>query len=509
MGEYTQPLSNGNTVTLATWEGLQPPRHGESLLNAPWDADAKRSGLSFYDATAEYMRNTWAADHMPQATVSVGNQHVSLHFNAQTQSWHTPEALDIDHRVQWKEHLTNLGVDNKADALLAYNDVSNLRLLPSAVNRARDSADAVLGTHGQDSPQWQAWCKERFDFDPSAPRLTYDADGDLARRQQRTIQAPWTDSNTRSDLSFDKAVEGKWFDDALGQSFVQKVQVDHPTTGAKMEVPLFRCAATHQLVTRDAFDIDHQIAFESLLKVLPDHTNGNALTKANVLDAYNDTSNLRLVSRSANSSHKWELNDRHEFHESRKERPEQPGEFSGWKVGSEQMPGPERSQLDDAIQHYGQTRQHVAERTRQMEGSGVLAFQDPRAIGGPVAQLNEPTHPDYPAFKVVRDRIDQIDPQKLTLPTDEHRDNLAAFLTATAKQQGLPGIDHVEPGGKDGTRLFAVSGRLDDPANRSVSVEVTQGALTPVQHSTFAADQVAVTPQAQAQAQHVQNNKTI
>ncbi len=506
MGVHTEQLKNGKTVTLSSWEGTEPPEHGKALLSKDWDPDASRIGLKFYKPTEEYMRNEWAAAHMHPTKATLGNEHLMLFYHQQTKSWHTAEALDIDHKVQWKDHLKMLGVANMAEAQMGYNDVANLRLLPSAQNRARDSADKVVETHGEDSRQWRKWCSERFGFDPAQDRPAFDEENDLANRRPSTLAAEWTAKHTRKDLSFDTRVENKWFDHELKKSFAGEATVKRPEAPFDdMKVPLFRCAATQQLCTRDAFDIDHQIAFETLLKELPNHAVDGKLTKADVLDAYNETSNLRLVSRAANASHEWELTARGEYRDAEKETPELPGEFKGFIV-EKAMSATEHRQLMEAVKEYTERQHFKLGVWGQLKDSGVIDYQDPRANQGPVTQLSDFLHPDHARFAKVMNKIDALDPNREVLPTDAHRNNLAAALTMASLRGGLPGIDAVEPGGPDKNLLFAIH-NAKSPAEKHVNISVTEGAMTPMAYSTAMTDQIRL--QAQQNIAHNPQQPTL
>jgi hypothetical protein len=497
MGEQTHTLKSGKQVVLSDWQGLEPPDHGKALLSRDWDPDASRIGLKFYKATEEYMRNEWGAQHMHPTMGKVDGEPVLLYYHQQSDSWHTADALDIDHVTQWKDHLKNLQVGNMAEAQMAYNDVSNLRLLPAAINRARNAAENVVETHGLDSPQWAKWCQQRFGFDPNADRPEFDPEKDAAKRRPSTLEAEWTAKHTRKDLGFDARVEGKWFEHELGKALAGVAVVERPVPpGGPMEVPLFRCAASGQLCTRDAFDIDHQIAFETLLKVLPDHTLDGKLTKADVLDAYNETSNLRLVSRSANSSHEWELTEMGEYRDAEMEAPEKPREFRGFLVDGAMTPTEQRI-LQEAIVEFTARQHYKLEVWGDLKDKGIIDFKDPRAAQGVVTQLSDPSHPDHGAFAKVMQKIDELDPKREVLPTQEHRDNLAAALVMEARKGGLPDIQEVAKGGQDGELLFAVHGlQTGNPSH--VHVAVTVGAMTPMAYSTAMDDHLR-----QQQAQQV------
>ena len=83
-----------------------------------------------------------------QRALKVGGKGVVLFHSPETGQWHTTDALDIDHKTPWKEHLTKLDTKTMADAHMGYNDISNLRMLPSVFNRGRDSAENLLQKHG-------------------------------------------------------------------------------------------------------------------------------------------------------------------------------------------------------------------------------------------------------------------------------------------------------------------------------------------------------------------------
>lgn len=506
MGKYT--LQNGKDITLVdSWHNILRPEHGSKLLDRDWDPAAKRTGLAFYEATDEYMRNEWANANMHPHSTRIDNQVVTLFFHEKTSSWHSAEALDIDHVRPWKAHLLDRDVANRAEANMAYNDVSNLRLLPSALNRARDSADTIFDTHGVDSQQWQRWCQQRFGFNPDAPVPTYDPLDDLAKRQNRTINTEWTDQHSRGELSFDKAVKEKWFESALANSFVKTLSLENPVKpGEFIEVPLFRCAATHQLLTRDAFDIDHQIAFESLLKTLPNHTNGETLSKAHVMDAFNDTSNLRLISRSANASHDFELNQFNDYKDVSKIKPERKGEFDGLmdrgKRDVESMDEDTRRELNHAMGDINEGKRRMVEQYWAQQGGPTIGqnnVQPPPPLLLPQIPLNHPSHPDNPLFQHVLAQVVNLDPPSPQLKTYTQQENMASSLMVQAKHEGLPGIDHVV-WNKDRSLLVAVSGTLGSEQGRIAFVRPDEGGGRSVAQNTQSLAEVEQRQLAQTQS---------
>ena len=104
MGGYTQEheLQNKSKVALAYWEDLKPTEHSDRLKNNTWNQHKGREGLAFYDSTIQYMRNDWAASNMGIGTVNDTNgQKAMLFYSKDTRTWHTADALDIDHATQW------------------------------------------------------------------------------------------------------------------------------------------------------------------------------------------------------------------------------------------------------------------------------------------------------------------------------------------------------------------------------------------------------------------------
>lgn len=502
MGKHT--LKNGKDIELVDdWNGIQRPEHGKKLLDRDWDPSAKRTGLSFYESTDEYMRNDWAYANMHPRSGTIDGKTVTLFFHEKTSSWHSADALDIDHVRPWKAHLMDRDVANMGEANMAYNDISNLRLLPSSLNRARDSADKIVDTHGVDSRQWQQWCQERFGFNPDAPVPQYDPVGDLASRQKRTIESEWTDENKRSELSFDKAVKEKWFEQALASSYVTTVKLENPVKpGEFTDVPLFRCAATQQLLTRDAFDIDHQVAFESLLKVLPDHTNGETLTKANVLDAYNDTSNLRLISRSANSSHDFELNEFNDYKDSTRIKRERSGEFDELMAESdddvESIDDDTRGELQRAMVDINESKRRMVNEYWAQQGGPQINQNNGHNNAPLLPPLNDPSHPYNPQFQHVLAQINNLNPSSQALATQTQRENMASSLMVQAKHEGLRGIDHVV-WNNDHSLLVAVSGPLQSEHSRISFMRPDEGNGRSVAQNTQALAEVEQRQLAQAQ----------
>jgi hypothetical protein len=493
MGSHQATLSNGQTVMLADWHQARPPQHGDSLLNKPWDRSHDRSGLAFYDSTVNLMRNEQAVDLMPSVVFMHESKTYRLFMSEKTGTWHSPEALDIDHEKEWKKHLVDKRVANYADANMAYNDTDNLRLLPSSYNRSRDKVDRLL-EGGLDSPEWRAWRKENAEFDPNAAHREFDPVKDKARRQQSTLNATWSPEDGRGELRFDTRVKSVWLENELSKRYALTVDIPDAETGQlAYSVPLFHCATTGQLVTRDAFDIDHRRPISDVLQEMCDNSGTGTISKAAALDAYNDVGNLQLVSRSANCSHEWER-DAH-------------GQFDGdYDFG-----------VEDDLQDFLDDRdpQLVAEEGHALEDAARQALDDDlpqtgvkRTTGGRddrvTASWNEQDlSPETSA--PARKRIDLGTPEPLPerpvlvndvrhaqnhLYIDAHlamdrydrtgqlfgrgevRDSIAGALALEAQRGQLQRIDHVTTN-RDGG-IFATQGDLGAPSSMNVGTTVYQ-----------------------------------
>lgn len=462
MGTFSQTLSNGqSSVQLAIWDDLRPTAHGPELQSRRWDPNASRTSLQFYDSTVHYMRNDWASQNMDVVQVQAGQRSLSLYRNRESDTWHSAEALDIDHVRPWKQHLHHVGTQSQADAHMAYNDVGNLRALPGVINRGRAGAERALG-QGLDSEAWQTWSRAHFHFDPHAAHPPFDPVHDAARRTSTRLQ-DWNLEQGRASLSFDTRVEGKWFEHQLSEQYRCSVPITRDD-GHRYDVPLFECPATGQLVTRDAFDIDHIRPFEAVAREALD-ANGGSITKAQALDLYNDTANLRLVSRSANCSHEWEL-DQH-------------GEYLD--RGDREREEPE-NELDRAFVEAGPIshEEHLAlgELRRWMEREPPQPMQ--HDAGEPVQQLQprhalgNPRNPDTPLYNDMHAQVAGHNLRHGLGLSQAETDNLAAALTLAVRNEGWPGANGVAYNAQQGT-FYAYTGQPEAMLHTEVSLQVGRG----------------------------------
>lgn len=105
------------------------------------------------------------------------------------------------------------------------------------------------------------------------------------------------------------------------------------------------------------------------------------------------------------------------------------------------------------------------------------------AITGVVA-MTKPEHPDHSLFKQSLDGLRQLDPKKLGFRSEQEYQNAAASLTFEAKVSGFQRIDHVVLS-TNSANLFAVQGRMEDPAHHRVYADKAQAAMQPVEQSTL------------------------
>ncbi|QJD69549.1 hypothetical protein HG421_18840 [Xanthomonas campestris pv. badrii] len=135
----------------------------------------------------------------------------------------------------------------------------------------------------------------------------------------------------------------------------------------------------------------------------------------------------------------------------------------------------------------------------------------PQAVGP-----HDPQHPDHAMLKQIREGVAKID-ESLGKPYDAMSERVSRCLLAACKDNreadphatgdtlssgALNRVDHVVLG--DNGKLFAVEGRLDDPAHRRVHIDTARAIHTPLEQSDqqlLAANQAIAQERAQAQQQ--------
>lgn len=102
--------------------------------------------------------------------------------------------------------------------------------------------------------------------------------------------------------------------------------------------------------------------------------------------------------------------------------------------------------------------------------------------------LNDPRHSQYPLYRGAAQGVYALDARFDRTP-DPRSDQLAGSLAVAALRSGMNEINHVELS-RDASRVFAVQGRLDDPARVNASVETARGMDTPLRESTQRAAEI-------------------
>lgn len=110
---------------------------------------------------------------------------------------------------------------------------------------------------------------------------------------------------------------------------------------------------------------------------------------------------------------------------------------------------------------------------------------------------------DSPLFTQAQTALQKIDAQFGRKP-DQLTDNAAATVAVAAQRAGLTRIDHLELGGLDNSKIFAVQGKLGTAHSKVVDVQTLDAMSTPIAQSAKAfteTQQEVVTQRAQQAAQ--------
>ena len=103
--------------------------------------------------------------------------------------------------------------------------------------------------------------------------------------------------------------------------------------------------------------------------------------------------------------------------------------------------------------------------------------------------LSEATHPQHDLYLQALHGVHGL--LGNTFGSAREQRNAAATLTGAAHAAGLHRIDHVVLG-TDAVRLFAVEGRLDDPAHRRVHVDRVQAVAQTIEQGSRAMERAPV-----------------
>ncbi len=135
---------------VADLDDFDNPRHAR-LADQAWNAAQERP--KFYESTVNEVFS-----RTPQRMWTDPEGRQRLYYKcAETGEWGPYDAFDIDHEIKWNDFLRAVQPATRADASIAYNDLSNLRAVISGANRAGDhnrddiySDDEENGDDGSD-----------------------------------------------------------------------------------------------------------------------------------------------------------------------------------------------------------------------------------------------------------------------------------------------------------------------------------------------------------------------
>lgn len=134
-----------------------------------------------------------------------------------------------------------------------------------------------------------------------------------------------------------------------------------------------------------------------------------------------------------------------------------------------------------------------------IEVHGMDAVLRAQQMTQPQASLDSPDHPGNALYQQAFAGLQRLDRNSLGLHTDQDMRNAAASLAAQAQLGGLRRIDHVASD-TSGNVLFAVEGRVDDPAHLRVNLGTTRAMTQPLEQSAAQLQQhVPAEPAAQVE----------
>jgi len=125
------------------------------------------------------------------------------------------------------------------------------------------------------------------------------------------------------------------------------------------------------------------------------------------------------------------------------------------------------------------------QRQHSLPVDGVAGPRTQQALNDALQQpvLSNPSHPGHAMYRQALGNLGKLDPQRTGFQNSQQMQNVAGSLVFDAWVSGITRIDHVVLSG-NGQSLFAVQGRLDDPAQLRVHVDKAQAAAQPLAQST-------------------------
>ena len=113
-------------------------------------------------------------------------------------------------------------------------------------------------------------------------------------------------------------------------------------------------------------------------------------------------------------------------------------------------------------------------------GRTAPAAPDAKAVA---PLLSSPGHRDHPLYEQSLHGLRGLDARVLGYRDEQDYRNAAGSIASLAQNAGMARIDHLVAS-RDGAGVFAVSGRMDDPAHRRIYVDAAQAATQSLEHST-------------------------
>jgi peptidoglycan hydrolase-like protein with peptidoglycan-binding domain len=144
---------------------------------------------------------------------------------------------------------------------------------------------------------------------------------------------------------------------------------------------------------------------------------------------------------------------------------------------------------------FGDRTREAVERFQLQRGlavDGGVGRETFRELGTAARQaplLTAVDHPDRALMQQARSGVDRLPPG--SVGSERERDQLAASLVLEARIAGLTRIDSVVAQ-SNGGGVFAVQGRLDDPAHQRILVDRAQALAQPLEQSSQRLQQVAM-----------------
>ncbi|MBS7777350.1 peptidoglycan-binding domain-containing protein [Acidovorax sp. CCYZU-2555] len=174
-------------------------------------------------------------------------------------------------------------------------------------------------------------------------------------------------------------------------------------------------------------------------------------------------------------------------------------------TGSNDKPLVADGHMGDNTRHAIKAFQH----DHHLKEDGVAGPATLRAINAKLTEQaliprsqQDPQLQDNPLFKQAQSALQRVDAQFGRTP-DQLTDNAAGAVAVSAHRAGLTRIDHIELGGVDNSKIFAVQGKLGTAHSKVIDVPTVDAMHTPIAQSDKAFAQAQQHSSATQQAPQV------